>query len=270
MQADYGQFPWYRQWCEPVIIALYKHNLESARNHLDLLKAAIDSGTLAPADETCLVYQHAYLRFQIHLTAKDKASAQLDLPDIEKQLNQPSMLPSAERMRIRLLLQLRVNLDRLSLKPLHPHECRRIAANLPKSEYNTELWFYLSGWAFRHCQLGILEEAYEYTVLQGSEFQANWAWQRINIMLKLVRGDGVRDDLLWLIDNISLSQHLRSLKRDIWPRAQELGLVDQALELRLLERDLELSQTSPARIDQMLTPYIQRNQGSPPQAFNAC
>jgi hypothetical protein len=269
VQVDYGRFQWYSQWCEPVAVALYKHDVESARNYLSLMAEAIKSGDLPTPDVQCLQYQYAYLKFQLHLTAKDRTAAVIDLETIESQLNLPCKLPLAERMRQRLLLQLRVNLDRLNLKPLLPEEFNLLASDIPKTEYNTELWFYLSGWAFRHCQAALLESAYEFTVMQGRGFQANWAWQRVNIMLKLVRGDATRDDLIWLIDNIALVQHLRSIQRDIWPRAQELGLVDRALELRLQEREFELSQVSPARIDQMLLPFTQRPQGPLPEVAGA-
>ncbi len=270
-KVNYGRFQWYTQWCEPVVVALYKGQVNLARNLLGVMENIIAAKELPTPDTQCLRYQFAYMRFQLHLTAKDRESAAAELPDIEKQLTASCELPLAEQMRRRLLLQLRINLDRLNLKPLYSEEFDQLFNEICPSEYNTELWFYLSGWAFRHCRADLLEQAYAFSVMQAQGFQVNWNWQRVNIMLKLVRGDVTRDDLIWLIDNVALEQHLRSIKRDIWPRAEEMGLVDRAMELRLQEREFELAEVSPARIDQMLKPFIQKQQNSlPPAASQAC
>lgn len=270
-KVNYGRFQWYTQWCEPVVVALYKGQVSLARNLLGVMENIINGKELATPDTQCLRYQYAYMRFQLHLTAKDRKSASDELPFIEEQLTESCELPLAEQMRRRLLLQLRINLDRLHLKPLYSEEFDELFESICPSEYNTEMWFYLSGWAFRHCRADLLEQAYAFSVMQAQGFQVNWNWQRVNIMLKLVRGDVTRDDLIWLIDNVALEQHLRSIKRDIWPRADEMGLVDRALELRLQEREFELAEVSPARIDQMLKPFIQKQQSSlPPAASQAC
>jgi hypothetical protein len=266
VQVNYGRFQWYTQWCEPVVVALYKHQVEIARNLLDLLDSVLQSDELPTPDIQCLRYQYAYLRFQLHLTSKDRSQAIIELPVIEHQLNIKCELPLAEEMRKRLLLQLRINLDRLEIKQLFSDEFDQLFDVICPSEHNTELWFYISGWAFRHCRVDLLEQAYAFSVMQARGFQVNWNWQRVNIMLKLVRGDASRDDLIWLIDNIALEQHLRSIQRDIWPRARELGLVDRALELRMQERECELAADSQARIDQMLQPFIQRQQSNNPPA----
>jgi hypothetical protein len=260
LQVNYGRFQWYTQWCEPIVVALYKRQVDIARNLLDLLDSALQTGEISNPDTQCLRYQYAYLRFQLHLTSKDRQNAIEELPIIEEQLKIVCALPMAEEMRKRLLLQLRINLDRLEIKPLYSEEFDELYEGVCVSEQNTELWFYISGWAFRHCRADLLEQAYAFSVMQAQGFQVNWNWQRVNIMLKLVRGDAARDDLIWLIDNIAMEQHLRSLQHDIWPRARELGLVDRALELRMQERECELAADSQARVDQMLKPFIQRQQ----------
>jgi hypothetical protein len=169
---------------------------------------------------------------------------------------EPSRFQSAERLRARLYLQMRIVLDRLNIMELHAPEFDSIFSIIPEWEHTTELWLYISGWAFRRDQLTYIEQAYEFAVLQANGFHVEWTWQRVHLMVKLMRGTATRHDLFWLIDKVEIPEQLKSLEHDLWPKAKEIGLVDAPLELRLQERRLELAKERGDKVASLLKPHV--------------
>jgi hypothetical protein len=247
---------WYVNWCEPIVVALYGRDSHEIREKLAVAADALVSGKLKALDADCLSYQLTYLEFQAQIVLKDPGWDNTHLIQFIARLSQPSEFAAADRLRRRLLLQLRINMDRLGLVELMPLDFEELFTELPEEEYTTEAWLYISGWAFRKKQPLYLEKAYEFALLQARGFEVDWTWQRVHLMWKLTRGDASRDDLLWLIDKADIHKHLMSIKRSIWQRAEELGLVDERIELRLQEREIELREQSSIRLAQHLNPHL--------------
>lgn len=247
---------WYVSWCEPIVVALYSRDPQEINSKLAAARQVLASGRLKALEADFLAYQLAYLEFQAQLVVRDHEWDKTEVMDFVDRLSRASEYPAADRLRRRLLLQLRINMDRLSKLDLAPAEFEKLFYELPEEEYTTEAWLYISGWAFRHNQPDYLEKAYEFALLQARGFEVDWTWQRVHMMWKLVRGDATREDLLWLIEKADIDKHLRSIKRGIWERAKELGIVDERIELRLHERELELQEQSSKRLERHLLPHL--------------
>jgi hypothetical protein len=82
-------------------------------------------------------------------------------------------------------------------------------------------------------------------------------------MWKLVSGEGTREHIEWLLEQAELPQQLRSVKTVIWPRAREMGLVDERLERRIQEREAELNTQPTLRLRKAIEPYV-RDQANVP------
>ncbi|MBN2082723.1 hypothetical protein JW859_11045 [bacterium] len=251
---------WYVTWCEPVVVALYQRNTPEIRASLQHAYDALARGDLPPEEADCLNFQLTYLDFQAQLVLRDQGWDHTRLIGYIARLSEPSEFPSAERLRRRLYLQLRVNLDRMDMVELNALDFEEIFLNLPEEEYTTEAWLYISGWAFRKKQAEYLAKAYEFALLQAQGFEVEWTWQRVHLMWKLTRGDAKRDDIEWLIDRAEIEQHLMSIRKSIWKRAQQLGLIDESLELKLKERELEFREHALHRLNQHLAPHLVNRQ----------
>lgn len=247
---------WYADWCEPIVCALYQRDPEEIRTKLAEARQAVESGEMSLEDAACLKYQLHYLELQCQIVTKSKGWVEHRLPEILDDLGAPCEHQKAEWLRSRLYLQFRITLDRLNVTHLRPTEFETIFKTIPEWEYTTELWLYISGWGFRHEQISYVEQAYEYAVLQANGFHVEWVWQRVHLMVKLMRGTAIRQDLLWLIDKIELPEQLRSIEVDIWPKAKSLGIVDTALELRIEERRLELTSERAMKVANLLKPHM--------------
>lgn len=247
---------WYADWCEPIVCALYQRDVGEITARLGEATTALASGELPPHDAECFKYQLYYLELQCQMVVHQQGWVKNRLPAILAELARPSQFQRAEWLRARLYLQFRITLDRLNVGPLLPEEFEEIFAAIPEWEYTTELWLYISGWGFRHDQLPYVEQAYEYAVLQANGFHVEWVWQRVHLIVKLMRGTATRQDLLWLIDKIELPEQLRAIEFDVWPKAKALGLVDTGLELRMEERRLELTSERAAKVASLLRPHM--------------
>ena len=247
---------WYADWCEPIVCALYQRDVDDIKARLSEARNAVVSGELSPDDSACLKYQLNYLELQCQMIVREKGWVKHRLPEILEDLGTPCEHQRAEWLRARLYLQFRITLDRQNVVHLRPIEFEGIFSDIPEWEYTTELWLYISGWGFRHEQIDYVEQAYEYAVLQANGFHVEWTWQRVHLMVKLMRGTASRQDLLWLIDKIELPEQLRSIERDIWPKAKSLGLIDTALELRIEERRLELTSERASKVATLLRPHM--------------
>ncbi|GEM_PF-6840339 len=238
--GDSSSAKWYVDWCEPIVVALYECDQTVIRQRVTEAHAALDSGALNREPAACLKYQLAYLEFQAQGVLGDPGCKEKQLK-LARLLAKPSEVAAAERLRVRLYIQARTFLDRLGILGLPPEELEGLINSLPEQEHTTELWHHVSGWSFLHDQAEYLARAYEFAVTQARGFNVEWTWHRVNVMWRLITGNAEKADLTWLIDKIELQQQVRSIKKDIWPRAEAMGLVDQELEESLREREYELS-----------------------------
>jgi len=254
---------WFNTWCEPVVVALYERDPGRVLASLTAAYHAQETALMSDEHRACLRVQLTFLEFQSQTVLKYEDWTELKLPLLLGRLAEPTDFTSAERLRRRLYIQMRIHLDAKGIKPLIPPEFDELYNELPESEHVTEVWFHISNWAFHHRQTFYLEKAYEFALLQAKGFNETWTWQRIHLMLKLVRGDARREDVIWLIDQAEIPKHLANIRRVLWPRAVELGLVDSNVEMRMEVRELELKTHSKQQLKTHLQPHlINRRQAS--------
>lgn len=248
---------WYVDWCEPIVVALYERDAAAICQRVDDAHATLDAGTLGAKSAACLKSQLAYLEFQSCAVLRQTGWSDGLLEHVSK-LAKPCDVESAEGLRIRLYIQARTSLDRYGLLGLDPAEFRTLIDSMPAREETTEFWHYVSGWAFLHEEADFLARAYEFAVMQARGFNVEWTWHRVNVMWRMISGNAERSDIAWLLEKVDLPQQLKSIKRDIWPRAKSLGLIDSELEERLREFEYELMAHPQEGMHSALMPHLGR------------
>ncbi|MBN2081318.1 hypothetical protein JW859_03825 [bacterium] len=259
------QVKWYIDWCEPVVVALYKRDRQAIIDAIGAAQDAIISADFPDQDRECLLYQITYLEYQCQSALKDETWMREWLPKIFDRMAKPSMIPQAEKLRRRLNLQFRMLLDQKERKMLEPPEFEQMFRLIPQEEYSTELWHYIASWAFRYSQPQYVKDAYEFAVTNAHGFNVEWSWQRVHVMWQMVTGKAKPQDLIWLIKGAEIVGHLISFKNQILPRALELGLVTERVEVVFRERSIELNRGTNCRLEEWLKPHLKGN-GPPPAA----
>jgi len=87
----------------------------------------------------------------------------------------------------------------------------------------------------------------------------------VHVMWQMVTGKAKPQDLIWLIKGAEIRDHLISLKKLILPRALEMGLVTERVEVVFRERSIELSKGCNSRVVDWLKPHL-KGHGPPPAA----
>ena len=257
---DTTESQWYIDWCQPIVVALYSRDADKIDMMLDHAYHALSEGNLSPDQAACLDYQLAYLELQAQMVRKKPGWIETRLPDILYLLSEECQYPQAERLRTRLYLQVRILLDRVGKVELHEPEFDKIFSPIPENEHTTEMWHYISAWAFKYESVRYLELTYEFAVQQPGGFNVAWNWQRIELMIKLVRGVATPTDLEWLIDKVQLMQHITSISKDIWPKAQQLGLITEKVLLEYEAKRMELEEHKTESLGRLITSYCTSKQ----------
>jgi hypothetical protein len=247
---------WYREWCQPIITALYYRDKDAVESSVDKARDALESGEVKAAEGACLEYQLAYLEFQAQPMLKNAGWRESILPQLVAILAKPSKYEAAERVRKRLYMQMRVALDRAKIQPFGLDEFRQLLDQIPEEDNSTEMWHNISEWAFRNNHVDELERAYEFMVLQAKGFNEVWCWRRVDTMLKIARGSIAEEDIIWLIDQAHILTHLNSIKALIWPRAKALGAIGDTARQHFNTRVAELESKGKAKVKAYLQPHI--------------
>lgn len=253
---------WYAEWCEPIVVALYGRDHDGIKAALDNAQKAARSGKLNETDSALLTYQVCYMENQANGIFLDPEWCDSRRQIILDVLGTPGKCSKAENLRKRLYLQLRITLDRGGVLPLLHDEFERLYNDMPQSEHTTEVWHYISSWAFKYNDPHFLEKAYEFAVSHARGFNVAWAWQRVHIMWQMVKGDATRNDLSWLVKRAEILQQLRSIQKRIWTRAREKNLIDERLDILLRERELELTRHQDQRVFELLRPHMSAHTAS--------
>jgi hypothetical protein len=247
---------WYREWCQPIITALYYRDKNAVENYVDKARDALESGEVQAAEGACLEYQLAYLEFQAQPVLKNEGWRESILPQLVAILAKPSKYEAAERVRKRLYMQICVTLDRVKMQSFALGEFEKLLSEIPEEDNTTELWHHISEWAFRNNHVCVLEKAYEFMVLQAKGFNEVWCWRRVDTMLKIARGNITEDDIVWLIDQAHILAHLNSIRALIWPRAEALGAISDTARQHFNTRVAELENKGKAKIKAYLQPHM--------------
>ena len=247
---------WYAKWCEPIVVALYERNKEGIESALAAAHKAAASGKLGEVESALLTYQVCYLEHQANGIFLDTEWRESRREVIIETLGTPGKCQKAENLRKRLYLQMKICLDRADVTELGLEEFEKLYHDLPIAEHTTEVWHYISAWAFKYNDAKYLEKAYEFAVSHARGFNVAWSWQRMHIMWQMVKGNATRNDLSWLIKRAEILQQLQSIRKRIWDRAVEQGLIDERLDILLKERNLELARHQEQRVFELLRPHM--------------
>lgn len=251
-----NHYRWYREWCQPIITALYYRDKQAVESSVDKARDALESGDVKAAEGACLEYQLAYLEFQAQPVLKNDGWRESILPQLMAILAKPSKYEVAERVRKRLYMQMRVILDRVGGQPFRIEDFKKLLAGILEEDYSTEMWHHISEWAFRNEHVDVLEKAYEFMVLQAKGFNEVWCWHRVDTMLKIARGKVTEEDIVWLIDQAHILTHLKSIKALIWPRAEALGAIGENAREHFWSRIAELENKGTAKTEAYLQPHL--------------
>jgi len=253
---------WYAEWCEPIVVALYGRDADGIYAALEAARQAAESGKLNEIDSALLTYQVCYLEHQAYGITRDPAWGESRRQVVLDTLGTPGKNEKAENLRKRLYLQMRIAFDRADVTALYPEEFENLFSDLPQAEHTTEVWHYISSWAFKYNDPLYLEKAYEFAVSHARGFNVAWAWQRVHIMWQMVKGSATRNDLSWLVKRAEILQQLRSIQKRIWTRARERDLIDERLDILIRERELELTRHQDQRVFELLRPHMSAHTAS--------
>lgn len=89
---------------------------------------------------------------------------------------------------------------------------------------NTEYWTFVTFWAYDNEILGLLEQGYNYLLFQGTGFYSEYAFKRVELMLKLRRTVAKEVDLLDLMKLSKVINQLKSVKVIFFDEATKQGI----------------------------------------------
>lgn len=204
---------------------------------------------LDPADDLApaLRLQLAYYRFQgagifasteIHQAEWCQAVYELSIPEIPA---------PAERLRVRLLIQVLCKGDALGYEPLPPASYYRLAAQLPQDQRCPEFWYNVAGWAFRHGQQAVLDEAYAAVLTNPGNYLPTASWLRINLMHLLLEKRAGSADVLAYLRSVAHPALLEEFESYILDAVKAAGLDGAAVYEALLAQRRVLSGVAKGR-----------------------
>jgi len=220
---------WFDCWRSPVVRAMYHKQYAAAREALSAAHAELARGRLRPEDAEAVAVQFDYLDFHIDKAELGPEAARERFQAVLARLEQPAASAVAEAVRLRLLTQLLISADRSGWCELPTAELTELFEKVPACERTAELWYFITGWAFLHQDLGYLEQAHEYQLTHGREFVAEWAWHRAHLMYLLLTAKARREDVRVALAHIAIEQPLREFERYLWPLIQRAGLDDDGV-----------------------------------------
>ncbi|MCB1216326.1 hypothetical protein KDL44_02980 [bacterium] len=175
-------------------------------------------------------YQLTYLEYQVRMVLREDGWAINQLPPILQRLEKESGFESAELLRRRLYLQLRITMDRLGFLALEQTTMDRLLSLIPLDMQTSELWNKITSWAYKQRNEQYLIKSYDFAINNARGLHANWNWVRAYALMRIVQGLFNREDLLWVMDNAEFEDHIKYIRKDIWSPAVEMGIVDDDVE----------------------------------------
>ena len=224
---------WYRQYCVPVVQAIYVNDDRLARSLLAQATDKLDSGDFSEDTKEALRYRLRYIQWQIDRICQAPGQAELEARCVRDELSRPATGPIADIVRNNVLMQMRTTCLRDDILD-YPDEEFELHYSAVDEEFRTlEFWHYVSTWAFLNRQQHYLEKALEVHTIHADGFMSDFLWQRINLMLLMLQGRASKLDVIELIKRIDNVFQWRNVEKVIWPACQKAGLVDLDIEQRL-------------------------------------
>lgn len=145
------------------------------------------------------------------------------------ELSIPALPGAAEAMRYRLLIQVLCKGDAEGYEPLTPGQYFELAARVPFSQRSPEYWYNVAGWAFRHAEREVLDEAYAAVLTNPGNYLATASWLRINLMHLLLEKRAGEADVLAYLRSISHPALIEEFEAFILPAVRSAGLAGSAV-----------------------------------------
>ncbi|MCC7477827.1 hypothetical protein IT575_05155 [bacterium] len=187
-------------------------------------------------------YRSCFIRYNIWarcVPSEDQAQQQQIIQRALHDLQRPAQSETgrigAAYARLAILL---VGYGNLAEKP-QPAELLDLINSLPPEYQDHQIWHPLSVLAFDHNIPELLDLAFEQETISPHSKFPQAAWQRINLMYQIMNGKATRKDVEETLKIYHLPSQFNELRRRMWPRLQDMGLIDRELERLLSTRELE-------------------------------
>jgi hypothetical protein len=136
-------------------------------------------------------------------------------------------------------------------------EIRAMIEELPEEYQDQQIWHALSVVAYNLDRLDLMELSFENATIRPHSKYPQAAWQRINLMYQVMKGTVRRIDILETLRLFHLPSLLREFRQRVYPRLQQLGLIDAEIDALIERRSAELARAeidfNQPRIDSIRT-----------------
>jgi hypothetical protein len=245
-----------------IVDALYLKDGDAARTGLALLRAELarEDCPLAPeVHEVVALYLH-WLDWQVVRSFAPLEARPAKYAEVLAAFDRPAATPLGNICRCQLALQLLINQEGPENLSLGPERFHALYAAVPPAYRHSEFCYYVASWAFRHNDLQVLEDAYEFLTVHPDGMSSDYTWQYVNLMYQLLKRTVTPRDVHELLKRMQLPQELRQFERFIYPEIVRRGLLDEGMNDWLLRTRQRLEAMPPHRPHRELaTKRIKRN-----------
>ena len=224
---------WYGKHCVPVVQAIYVKDENAAVSRLANARYILETSDLSKDIKNALRYRLRYIQWQMERICQTYSQVAIHAQQACNALGLPAGGPVAEIVRNMVLVQMRTTCLRDNILPYPAEEFEVHFKAVDAAFRSLEFWHYVSTWAFLSRRQDYLGQALEVHTIHADGFMSDFLWQRINLMLQLLKGAAASVDVIELIKRIDNELQWQNVEKVIWPACQQAGLVDAKVEQRL-------------------------------------
>lgn len=195
---------------------------------------------------SALSLQLSYYRYQAAGIFSSAELHHMEWCQAVYELSIPTLPVDTEALRMRLLLQVLCKGDAEGYEEFNAAQYFELASRVPQSQRSPEYWYNVAGWAFRHRQHEVLEEAYAAVLTSPGSYLATASWLRINLMHLLLNGRAAEEDVLAYLRAMTHPALLEEFESHILVHVSAAGLETQAVSEALRVQRRVLSKPSQA------------------------
>lgn len=230
----------YGEVSQPVVALLYAGRPADALAELDRQRLRVDRADWPLEVREAVQRRLDYLCHQAAKLAQPSADPAEAFFACYERLSAPAHSPAAQVMRAIVLLEALVHASRLGWTELPEAQMYELLATVPHEDRDPECWFYIAAWAFENDDLPLLEQAYEVSLLNPTDFRDQYPFQRVKLMHRFLRGELTAAEVTSVLGQMELLPEVLEFRRHIWPRLEAAGLGSPELLLLLDSREAAL------------------------------
>lgn len=256
---DYAFTQWAAEHIQPIADALYREELDEARRLRREASVALEQDTQLPEDVAeALGYKLLFVHYNLEWYPPSDKWTPDNYRSAMELFGQPALTRFGDLQRLRGLLVMHFHASRDRFEPL-THEMMMGYVDQLQGYPDSEVWFYVAGWAFERGDLALLERAFEHELTDPARMMGHAKWQRINMMYQLVAGKAARIDVEQTVRSLEILPQLNEFNTVIWPRCVEAGITDDELETMLAERSAHIEASRPTARREQRTKRVRRD-----------